>query len=353
MSNDGDGQLLDGFPIHPLWRYSNFRNVTFKREPETHPNLYEIDEPENNIDEVVYDRMKPGLRLATLFLEQATPELARIYYAGLEPVANAAGHPGQRLREWRDTPAKQRALNNELTRVAKWYRITKLEDQGGDPQDVCPHIKEDTAVTDLEYAPGHTRPLPIFWPRTSMSEVWQAFFERRDWDTIGETEKEIRLLLLAVTLIHELAHVVWFHRLTAKYVLARKRGPQDFSDLDFNESEPMFEGRPWAECGYVIEETMLGGFLSYSNSVRNMNTPAGFSIPPTDRVLFTRKWWTAPGQGVWRVNAVKPYWISEFFSEDTWERDTNGTFLGNFYLVRERLDEAYQGLRYTLVNAPI
>ncbi|KAL6250190.1 hypothetical protein RBB50_002491 [Rhinocladiella similis] len=350
MSDDGGNQQLDGCPIHPLWRDLAFRKADF-REYLSFPDL---DKPEYNIDEVVYDRMKPGLRLATLFLEEATPELARIFYAGVEPEPNAAGHPGQRLKEWRGTPDKQRALGSELVRLSKMYRVTALDPQGGDPREInCPFAKTDTAITDLVFCPTHTRPHQKFYPQSAISNTWQAFFERQDWDTISDTEKEGRLLLLAVTLIHELAHVVWFHRVSRYYELALKRGRKDYSDIEFDPIEPKFAERQWAETGYVIEELMLGGFLSYSNVVPTRDTTPHYPIPPTDRVLFTTRQWTVAGHSNFRVNEVKPFWISELFSQETWERDANDAFVGNFHVVRHRLTEPYEGQHFILRDDPI
>lgn len=348
MSNNANNFRLDGFPIHPIWRYSAFRNANFSE----HLSIPELDRPQYNIDEGVYDRMKPGLRLATLFLELVTPELAHIFNAGVEPQPYHEEKPSQRLSAWRGTPAKYRALNAELVRLSKMYRVTAFrpKPQGGDKDEPkCYFIKTDTAVTDLIWCPSHTRPYKQFYPQSAICTTWQAFFERQDWDTIGDDEKNARLLLLAVTLIHELAYVVWFHRVSRYYELSAKKGRKDFSDIEFDPSEPVFGERQWAECGYVIEESLVSGYLSYSNIVQMPNYPN----PPRNCVLYAMREWPAVGQTQIQVNEVPPHRIEDFFIHETWQRGPDAALAGYHQVAIDNLTDRHMARSFVLQADPM
>jgi hypothetical protein len=92
--------------------------------------------------------------------------------------------------------------------------------------------------------------------------------------------------------------------------------------------------RPWAECGYVIEEMMLGGFLSFANVVHSTTVPP-YRIPPVDRLLFTS---INHQTGAWRINEVRQYDVSDFFDPDTWDWDAEDEEYPNFAVLRARLN---------------
>ncbi|KAK5459423.1 hypothetical protein LTS15_003551 [Exophiala xenobiotica] len=317
---------LRGFDVHPIWRYEAFRQANFRHRLAP----ADLDRPAHNLGRRVYERMEPALRLATIFLIMASPDLARIMYGSLETQINAAGQPEQRLKAWRSTPAKLKTFQRELVQISKQYRFTWLPYQAANPQLDCPYEKEDTAITDLMMCPLNRRPLKEYYPQSALGDHWRLFLERQDWDTMQQIEKDSQLLLLAVTLIHELAHAVWWHRLSPLYAYNQRY----YSQLDFDPTEPKMGMRPWAECGYVIEEMMLGGFLSFANVVHSTTVPP-YRIPPVDRLLFTS---INHQTGAWKINAVRQYDVSDFFDPDTWDWDAQDEEYPNFAVLRARLN---------------
>ncbi len=326
MSDDSDNGDLHGFDIHPIWRYEAFREANFRH------NLAgsDLDMGRHNLAPQLYERMEPALRLATLFLIMANGDLARIMYGSLETQNNEAGQPEQRLKDWRGTPAKLKAFERELVQISKQYRFTWLPYLAANLQEDCPYEKTDTAITEVMMCPLHQRPFKKYYVQSALGTHWREFLERWDWDTMDQAEKDSRLLLLAVTLIHELAHAVWCHRLTSFYEY-NQRYP---GKLDFDPTEPKMGMRSWAECGYVVEEMTLGGFLSFSNVVPSTTIPP-YPVPPVNKVLFTT---INPQTGVWRINEVRPYDVAEFFNPDTWDWDPDFEEYPEFDLLRARLD---------------
>ena len=77
---------LEGFPIHEIWQRERFCSTSlFEQVP-----LPELDTAEHDFPTELYDRMVPGLRLATLMLEKILPDLARIRFGEFETMLQAA-----------------------------------------------------------------------------------------------------------------------------------------------------------------------------------------------------------------------------------------------------------------------
>lgn len=247
---------LEGFDVHPLWRPDAFRTALYSSLlPVPH-----LDHHEFNYPSEMYDRMKPALRLTTLFLKMVTPYLARIRYAPVKDVVTPDGRTVRRLDEagWRETPAKMRSFEQDLMRMCKSYRITAVTDAQQHVSATCEHANV-SAISNILQNWLHKSPLKVVFAHTALNVTWLDFLSSSNWDAMDEAKKYNRLLGLALTLIHELAHAIWFHRMAS--VVEYDRRPPHY--LTFDLTEPNYGSMEWAESGYFIEQMLVGGLHEF------------------------------------------------------------------------------------------
>ena len=250
---------LAEFDIHPIWRSEAFRLAVY----DDFLSVPEQDRAEYNYSPEMCERMKPALRLATLFLKTSTPVMARIRYAPFAYFSLTEDGPSfKRLDEagWRETPEKLKSFEQDLLRMCTPYRITMVSndspivletDAARNGGDVC-------AISALHYHYRHKAPLKVDFPQTALSMQWIEFLRSPDWDTMDVSYKYNRLLSLALTLVHELAHAVWSYRVCSQLEYADRCPNRPIIHAGYQD-EPRYGSMEWAELGCVVEMMIMGG----------------------------------------------------------------------------------------------
>ena len=125
------------------------------------------------------------------------------------------------------------------------------------------------------------------------------------------------LYFLAVTVAHEVAHLVW------QYVWARSSYQDEFYGPLVLKWEPYFHddsfvprGHPHNELGIVWECFMFGGRIQPLNQSFSPFVPDGLALLPMDMVRHTYFW---DPQG--RIAPLETHWISDQFSEAWWQKE--------------------------------
>lgn len=88
--------------IHPIWKRENFRVGNIKEQVKMlkmNDGLW--DRHPLPLDQKTYQRMEPGLRLASLFLERSGPFFSQLMHGTLQPAQLRRLQPYGQLNQWR------------------------------------------------------------------------------------------------------------------------------------------------------------------------------------------------------------------------------------------------------------
>lgn len=309
---------LEGFPIHEIWQWERFCSTSlFEKVP-----LEELDTAEHDFPPEIYDRMVPGLRLATLMLEKILPDLARLRFGEFETKASSGNLEERVLTSCHIVPESEISLmRQELTEMCD-YRILVLPDQNSD----------GATTYKIETNPTNR----AVYIQSAIGSSWLKYLSSPEWDgnTQSLDDRNARYVLLACLLIHELAHVVWFRRLLP---LAEDEFVRTGKVL-VNFPEPKFTSSDvFREVGFAIELQIFGGFLWATNEKGENFGNIDWS--PTEKEDFgdiPESMKEKKGVvGISRVTAsgktygrhkVTPQSIGALFNPSLWTRDETGKF---------------------------
>ncbi|EXJ91342.1 hypothetical protein A1O1_04454 [Capronia coronata CBS 617.96] len=299
---------LEGFDIHPLWRIEAFRLENYVSLLP----LPLLDKSQHDYLPALYERLEPALKLATLFLKIVLPALAKIRYA----MFRTFGSGSQTVRilsdSWRVTDHKLQSFERELERMCRYYRITLI---GAGERDV-PDGHFETAITGCI---GNDDNYPTSKPVIVQSAItidWLRYLTSEGWDTTDATEKYSKYVLMATTLVHELAHAVWCHRMLPLLNVEYQYSGQ----VTFDRPEPRFMSTDgFEEMGYVIELQLFGGLLAFPH----LGTPttAENTVRQTPERLFLTIV-DIDGRAA-AVHELTTETIFSFFHPQTWARFGN------------------------------
>lgn len=223
---------LEGTEIHRIWRYEAFRNVIHSHNQ----TLIGLINHDYDFPGRLYERMKPALRLATLFMQSVMVDLAFICHSEVKERVSSAGFvdrflydfkPIDRLwlrpREgvWEQTLLQEQnllqALEVSLVGLVDQYRFAvascPVKDTGDSRAERRGPANSSLAFTN---AVANEGPVPLFntvFVQTAINPDWFAFLSREDWDILPPAEKYGKFFIMATTLVHELAHAIWIHRM--------------------------------------------------------------------------------------------------------------------------------------------
>ncbi|KIW75905.1 hypothetical protein Z517_10650 [Fonsecaea pedrosoi CBS 271.37] len=266
------------FGIHPLFRQTAFRYADHSH----YLPLDELDKNTYDLSDLVYDRMKPALRLATLFLRQLMPELARVGLAKVEEFMFPDGYKDKVLTdEWQFLQTATESFERHtLGLLSTKYRFTiltrefarRLCDAHGELAGTSTLITHDP---DAEF--------DFAYPQTALNSSWFWYFAGEDWETISTEEKYAKHFLFASTLIHELAHAVWINRvLTGAQIKGVGNG-----EIDLGVAEPRcFAYHEFAELGCAMELELFESIPSFPHFGTPTVSEAACRDDPS-KVLFT------------------------------------------------------------------
>ncbi len=304
---------LENFDIHPIWRPEAFRLVDFWRLLP----LPSLDDHDYDFPQTMYQRMKPALRLATLFLNMALPDLAKVRYDVVRTQHGSHDTPGTGRvlgDRWRATANKLMSFREELLRMSKHYRITILMRNRKGTGDYI----AAACTTSVAY-PSHSVPHKKVLVQSAMGTEWLDFLARPDWETQTEGERYSYYFLLAATLVHELSHAVWSHRLLPSLELEYRRTRH----LTLDRPEPKFTTTDaYAEIGYAIELRLFGGLSNFPHC----GTPTSAEIDvqvKRDQILLTIL--DEHGRAI-GVHPMMTSTLRSFFQAESWGSSGDGAF---------------------------
>ncbi|KAL2428391.1 hypothetical protein ABEF95_002485 [Exophiala dermatitidis] len=306
---------LEGVEIHPLWRREAFR----KSEVADLLPIPELDQKEHEVTPAQYERMKPALKLATVLLGAVFTDLAKVRYGMVREEVRGFGIDRVLTDHWRVTDEKLRSFERELMRIARYYRITVHIGDGGDVTgDIERPCTRTECTGNIANYPTYNRVVV----QTALSTDLSHFLTVDGWDDIDGAEKYRWYVLVGTTLVHELAHAVWDHRMLpvvedefAQHGCITRELP-----------EPRFVSKDsFAEIGFAIEHQLFEGLIAFGHS--GIPTTAEAILPP-DRVTLTIIDHRGRATAVHQLTADT---ILAFFKPETWVQSENGE-LPNFKL---------------------
>lgn len=232
-------------PIHYLWAEHKFKDFDrFKVDRMTDEHL-----TNSNITWVLYNRLKPGLQLATLLLDRARPFLERVMFAPLVRCSTNNPFPLHALSDkWPCGLTDWAVFDRELRELSWTYRIYResptLHSKSADDM--------HWGATDIMFDESQTSHL-IF---SSIAACIFDVVDHRDWVLRPTEEQQSVLLVFAITLVHELTHALWMKR-----VCSRPAPWRDSIDLPLGlAGEPAFyPNETLTELGQRLELELFGG----------------------------------------------------------------------------------------------
>ncbi len=195
--------------IHPMWNWERFRAGNAQDEVRMlKRNSIAWDRSTTRLDKRTYQRMEPGLRLASLFLEHSGPFFSQLLHGQLQFPELRRLQPYGPLEEWR-----VRSVNV----VGNPHNLEPLF--GTQLKKFADHVAE----TSLIYVPSNNT-VGDAWAenRTTLDDrcryaialgsVFTDVICQPQWHKISAQSRRYYNFQLAVTLVHELAHVAWRYR---------------------------------------------------------------------------------------------------------------------------------------------
>ncbi|KIX98188.1 uncharacterized protein Z520_06268 [Fonsecaea multimorphosa CBS 102226] len=298
---------LDSFGIHHIFRREAFRHASYLR----YTSLGQLDERTYDLSQVVYDRMKPALRLASLFVRYVMPQFARIGSAEVREYVHPDGYTYKALTDdWEYDPVRTaRFESNDLLRLCTNYRFTLLTTDHF-ARSLC-DAHDELAVTSalLNHVAG--APFDPVYPQTALNSSWIWYLAREDWDTISTEEKYSKYFMFATTLVHELAHAVWINRV---YSGVRLKSDKN-EEIALVEPEPSyFPDHDFAELGCAIELELFHSLPGFPHFGTPTTTERACSDEP-HKVLFTLL--DAKGRAI-DIHQASTSTIYSFFDPRVW-----------------------------------
>ncbi|EXJ93128.1 hypothetical protein A1O3_01685 [Capronia epimyces CBS 606.96] len=302
---------LEGFDIHPLWRIEAFR---LSKYSDLLP-LPILDQSQYDLPAALYQRMEPALKLATLFLRLVLPDLAKVRYGAV--TTHVFGSQLERTLTdfWRETDHKLRSFEGELARMCRYYRITVV----GTGERDCPQGHIETAITGCIGNDSNWPTSTSVIVQSAITIEWLRYLADDNWHTLDAAEKYSRYVIMATTLVHELGHAVWCHRMLPCVKDEYHRAGTVTADRP----EPRFVSQDgFVEIGYAIELQLFGGLLAFPH----LGTPTAAetrSRQMHDRLLLTMI--DVDGRAA-AVHQLTTNTIFALFRPETWFQSRPGEF---------------------------
>lgn len=231
------------YPIHPLWRREAF-------------DLAEKDEIRFPADLrigcpmliYVYERLEPALALASILLDRARHFMEPIMFAPLIESSRWNPYPYPALEDWEPNEDDSRRYDDQIRDLCKTFQVyrSSAHSDGKDQRwqfGSTSRIANESGQEDV-----------IF---TAISGETIDLISADDWDLLAIEEQQVVSLLLAITLVHELAHAVDFKR---RDTFKRTMGHERMLLPEHVESA-FYPHESLQELGWRLEYELFGGEL--------------------------------------------------------------------------------------------
>jgi hypothetical protein len=298
--------------INPIWKRANFRVGNVDEQVRMlKMNDGSWDRSVDHIDEKIYQRMKFGLRLATLLLQESGPFFSQLIHGQLEPRQVRRLHPHGTLDEWRIRSINM-VSNPRYTASTIASQLKKFTD----------HVAESS----LTYLPSEQK-VTDAWGETQItldercryaigigSMLTDVFCTPR-WHKSKAQTRRFYQFQLALTLVHELAHVAWRCR---RWDHLLSNPDDDSEEVIFSPNEEQIElGQTWENWCFGGELRPIDTFedppkwLGYTFSPFSLDTANKDSIQYRDCRFGG--------------HAIPAKSINQFFQRRRWTEHKNGT----------------------------
>ena len=311
---------LDPLPILTCFRHENFLTGSVEQRERDY---YEDPTP---ISAELYDRIKPGLRLATQFLFNAKLLLQRLQYSDLLQPRDAKSPNDLCFSDKPINVSDEQWLQDfdELTEDLRFYQHTEPTASGRRPD----HAGLEACQCNLNL--GWTTMAPLWVPDTTIAHWVDSRAEmlvarvlislrKEIFEQIGSDDWYYRplphrlnlLLGLASTLAHEMSHAVFQCR-----SFPELQDAVDFTGNGYLVREPR-PVKEWTnpELGAASEISFLGGALMWTEMITcSAHGCLNLVFDGRNRVLFTTD----------RENTklLSQTTLLDLFLPDTWSRSS-------------------------------
>ncbi|KAF7511776.1 hypothetical protein GJ744_003507 [Endocarpon pusillum] len=320
--------------IHPIWRRENFRVGDIEEEARLLlKNDASWDRDTLPLEQKIYQRIEPGLRLASLLLQQSGPFFSQVLYGMLQPGRVRRLHPLGEVEQWRIRWVD--VLENSLTYLSSDSSVD------------CPWGETRTQLKERSrYAVG-------IGP--SLAQV----ILQPQWHKCSAQTRRYYNFQLATTLVHELAHVAWICRCWDDYLEDPDTAREDEEAILSPSEEQMELGQSWENWFFgcelrpiETEDTTPPKWLGYACapftqdsgnplSIQNRNSRYGATAIPAQYInqFLQKERWAA------HMDGDQPFSIHltplNSLSNDVWHDYLDDGFMTRMTLNHEnRIDPA-------------
>ena len=340
--------------IHPIWRRENFRVGDIAEEGRLLKTKdVSWDRYTLPLDPKIYQRIEPGLRLASLLLEQSGPFFSHVLYGMLQPRQVRRLHPLGEVDQWRN----------------RWVDVIGKPHY---PKQVVAaqlnRFAEHVAENSLTYLSSHSS-VDCSWgeTRTQLDErcryavgiglLLAKVICQPQWHRISAQARRYYNFQLAATLVHELAHVAWICRCWDDFLEDPDTARENEEAILSPNEEQMELGYSWENWFFgcelrpiETEDTTPPKWLGYAcapftqdsgnpGSIQNRNSRYGATAVPAQCInqFFQKERWAA------HIDGDEPFSIHltplNSLSNDEWHDDLDDGFMTRMTLNHEnRID---------------
>lgn len=296
--------------VHPLFKMENFRLAS--AEDET--NLLKDKDPTfdtsaGRMDKKIYERILPGLRLATLLLAHSGPFFSQVLHGDLEARQVKRIRTRDEVEDW----------------TFQWVNV--IEEV---------RFSQTLIATQRESFAQHVAENALFYFDSALEDHWgstRVSYQERCRYTIAIGKKLIRLFCegiwhqtpaqtrrymnfqLATTIIHELAHVAWYSRWWNERLL---------DDTQYTEEAICSHDEEQVELGQSWENWFFKGSLCPINCFDVLKPPRweGYTWAPFTKDYLNGESISYP-DAAYGCTAVASWSINRFFQKERWEKHTD------------------------------
>lgn len=298
--------------IHPMWGYDNFRVGNIEEEVrmlKMNDGAWELNT--SLLDRKIYERMGPGLRLASLLLKHSGPFFFQLMYGSTQSPEIRRLQPHGAVDDWK----------------IRWTDV--VSDPHHPPHLVATQLNaftEHVAENSLIYIPNDDS-VRDAWGETrttlddrcrytiGIGSVLTKVICQPQWHKMTAQSRRYYNFQLAVTLVHELAHVAW-----------RCRNWDDLLEdpsLEFQEVV-LSPKEEQVELGQSWENWFFGGELHPIDTFEEPPRWLGFTFS-SFTIDSGNEESVAYQDSTFGGNAVPASCINQFFQKKRWEAHADGS----------------------------
>ena len=280
--------------IHPIWRYDNFWSGRVQLLALAEPvGAFTVVGSDGRVPPKIYQRMEPALQLATLLLQRARPFLMRLMFAELLPT-------GVLDEAYKADSAQEAQYDMTMLELADNV-LTCTTEPSHEAEAVTVRCPAADGVLYMMLHPRHYEALASdSWPSSDFKDRHQ------------------HLWYIAVFLVHEIAHLVWSHRVLDVWIedptnLALQAEPC----LDSSHSHPSAKSD---ELGRAQEHFLYQGrFMFYAErSGRQAQLPVHAMVALGKTDLLWQQELIRFDKSLPQYGVVQPESIGRAFCADAW-----------------------------------